>query len=501
MDYASYLIRVIVAITIAFYLGGHFFRPHTSVKAAFTAVLAVLFALAFAVPFTAMGLMAMAQARHRHDPAQFLLALPFLTIGIIFFAVLLLGGPAIIRQRRMRTAHADEPWMWDHDWASGVIPAHAVAGAIGSWVIAVVWNGIAIPMTFIALSQTHNGQNHAVWLVLLFPLAGIALLVAAIRTTLQAIYFGQSSLNLCTIPAAIGGALAGVIHLERKIQPSASITLHLACREITRGGKSSYEHVVWENEQTLDSLPSVGTGSDIPVYFPIPLHQPPTSSEGGGQIFWRLDVTAPTSAMTYRSKFRVPVFVVTADALVPPEDSAAAYRHHASATAVHRVRGVTISRLTDGGRVMHVAAARNPGSATVVSLIGIGVTAATVLLPQTSAPIILAVVLGITALVVDMVAINAWFSSSTITARPRSLTVVRGLPMMRHHREMPAADIDDVVREQSSQLNETFYYNLNAVTGEKEVRLASGICGEQDADELILVLKEGLGMNEEVATV
>ena len=334
---------------------------------------------------------------------------------------------------------------------------------------------------------------------LLFPAVGLVFLIAAIRATARALYFGNSTLHLSTLPVPLGGSLVGTIHVNRQLAVTGPISLRLTCRQINRNGDNSSESVAWEDEQVLDRLPEQPQGTDIPVYFSVPADQRPTSNQNRTEITWRLDATAPTARITYRSRFAVPVFAVTDAQPAPSVDIAAPFRHHDIGQQPEPIRGVTISLLADKGRVIHMAAARNPGAAATVTLFGLIFTLIAVFLPRSGAPIIFPIVFGLAALIIDIAAINSWLSSSTITARPRSLTVDRGLPMMRHHRELPADSITSIGEEISSTANSIVYYAIIAQADGKRIRLASGIRGKQNAEHLVTEVLTGLGREQAAA--
>jgi hypothetical protein len=148
--------------------------------------------------------------------------------------------------------------------------------------------------------------------------------------------------------------------------------------------------------------------------------------------------------------------------------------------------------------VIHFAAARNPAAATFVTLLALIFTIITVFLPGSGAPMIIPIGFGLVALIADIGAINSWLSSSTVTSRPGCLTLTRGLPLLRHQREMPAGTVSDIAVSTSSQVLGVNYYSLSAITNGRTIRLASGIRGKEIAERLADELKQTIGVNAAV---
>jgi hypothetical protein len=64
---------------------------------------------------------------------------------------------------------------------------------------------------------------------------------------------------------------------------------------------------------------------------------------------------------------------------------------------------------------------------------------------------------------------------------------------MRHHNQLPAESIDSVSEDVSSTVNSIVYYAIVAISNGKRIRLASGIRGKQNAQQLVAEVLQGLG--------
>src|SRR5439155_7010992 len=78
--------------------------------------------------------------------------------GLLFAAV---GGLIIYggiwsgrlsrREKAARAAHPNEPWLWNRAWTAATLHDSSNVAAIGSWIIAIIWNAIAWPAAFAVL--------------------------------------------------------------------------------------------------------------------------------------------------------------------------------------------------------------------------------------------------------------------------------------------------------------------------------------------------------------
>jgi len=462
---------------------------------------AACFFLVFAAGFGGAGIMLALQGLRHHDWQSVCFAAPFILIGVLAA----LGGIWVIRinlrEGKAKAAHPDEPWMWDADWAGGQIPDHAVGGTVGTWIFAVVVNGIAIPAAVGTTHQYLHTHDPKLLLGWIFVPVGIWMLILAIRVTARTAYFGKSVFSLLTLPASPGGTLAGIIHIPQVLRPTGPVKLHLTCIETHRSGNSTSQSVVWEDEEQLDGLPPAKMGSDIPAYFTIPADVPETGhTSTSREISWKLEVKAPTAEISYLSKFKLPVFKVANPIVLPVPAPVAKLQHHETQPPAADMPGITLTRLADGRCVVQFAAGRNWGLAIWLTAMGAVLTGAFVLMVQNALPLVPEIVVALFAAILDISTLNAWLSSATITVRHHGLHIARGLPMLRRQRDVPAAGIKDIVVRFSTSLGNTTYYTLSAMTSANEVSIVSGVRGKHNADFIAAEMKQAMGMAPAVPT-
>ena len=447
---------------------------------------------AFALAFGGAGVFLIAHGAHTHDWKAALFGMPFVQVGVLVFCGLIWGARGQGRKSRLKAAHPDEPWMWDADWANGQIPDHTVGGTVASWIIALFWNALAIPAAIAATQQYLHAHDAKTLIALVFLPVGIGLIVMAIRATARAAYFGKSVLTLQTLPASPGGTLAGTIHIDQVLRPTGPIRLHLICTQSNHQGKNSTQTTVWEDEQQLDGLPPVKSGTDIPVYFAIPFDVPTTSRAGLLEIAWCLEVRAATAEVNYWSRFTIPIFEVSNPVVLAAPQSVEKLRHHETAPRPADMPGITLSRLADDGCVVEFAAARNWGVAAFQTVLGAILTGVLVVVIRSGAPLMPLMIVSLFAIIFDIGAVYSWLGSATITARPTGLHIERGLPLMRRRRDIPAGGISDIITKVSSTAGNTTYYSIVARVGADDVKIVGGVRGKHIADYLAGEMKRSL---------
>jgi hypothetical protein len=269
-------------------------------------------------------------------------------VGPLAMGVMLLSAglvvPVVVRRARAAADHRQHleatqphtPWTWREDWASGRIAGGGHAGALGMWAFALVWNVFTWPVAWLFLTQ--RADEEYVYLVLVFPAAGVFLLSLAVYGTLQQRKFGRSVFVLKTNPGAIGRTLEGDVETTLGSPPEGGVEARLACvrRYTTGSGKErkTRESTLWQDHLTVPPsyLARGTTGLRVPVAFEIPADVPACDDRNPGDtIVWRLAVSAAVPGIDYGDSFEVPVFRTGADPLTDAEREALRRRRLAHA--------------------------------------------------------------------------------------------------------------------------------------------------------------------------
>ncbi len=183
------------------------------------------------------------------------------------------------------------------------------------FVCTLYWNLISVPLLVVFPRDALDKGDWAPLLLLGFPAVGLILILAVAVVVLRWRKYGQSVFEMASLPGVIGGQLAGVIRVSKKVEPEESFRLALNCvnRVVTHSGDSDNisENVLWQDEQLIahELSQSDPEQSAIPVLFQIPYEcRPSDETEANDKIIWRLGVSAKTPGLDYSAKFEVPVF-------------------------------------------------------------------------------------------------------------------------------------------------------------------------------------------------
>ena len=169
----------------------------------------------FLLPFAGVGVFAAVQAVRMAMLGDWGQAAFFGLFAITFGGVGVGGLVALARGRRRladaeaaKARHPEEPWLWRADWAAGRIEDSNRTAARFAWVFAAFWNLVSLPAGYFGVRAAVEQGNRAGLVALLFPVAGVGLLIWATRISARLRRFGVSRLELETRPAAVGRSLS-----------------------------------------------------------------------------------------------------------------------------------------------------------------------------------------------------------------------------------------------------------------------------------------------------
>ena len=210
---------------------------------------------------------------------------------------------------RLRAENPDAPWKWREDWVAGEVRTSARRDANRLTLIALAWCVVTFPISFIAPHRAIRSADYFALPSLIFPLAGVVMLVWAMRMRRRLREYGESRFAMASVPGQVGGSLAGAIHPDKPLAAGQQVALDLECiNRTTRGhwhSLTTWDWILWRAEHTSMSD---STGS-IPVAFTIaPDCRPTDDSNRQSRIVWRLSARSGL----YRAEFEVPVFRIGA---------------------------------------------------------------------------------------------------------------------------------------------------------------------------------------------
>jgi len=242
------------------------------------------------------------------------------------------GVRSELRRREAREAdlralekHADAPWRVRPEWRSRELAApEASARSIGP--VAIFWNLVSWPLAFFVLRAEADSGDPAVWLILLFPLVGLAMLVPVALEWLRARKFGRVVVELDQLPGRLGRPLGGTLRaaVPERWAPERGVRLQVSCyRQRVRYGRDSdgdrtrrvERGLLWRDEAYFhDKVGWDGVSLEVPFQFDLPA-EPPASTplELENRILWEISADAEVPGLDLRARVEIPVFQAEAD--------------------------------------------------------------------------------------------------------------------------------------------------------------------------------------------
>jgi hypothetical protein len=467
----------------------------------------------FLLPFAGFGTFAAWQAVQRAFQANWREALFFLLFAVVFggvgfggLALVMFGKRKLAEQDELKARHPNEPWLWQKDWASARIDDTSRLVLWTSWIFASLWNLVSIPAGYAGVRAALYEQNKAGLVALLFPIAGVGLLVWAIRTSLRLTKYGVSRLELGTLPGVIGHTFAGTVRVNGALEAPEGFHVTLSCvrRVTTRSGKdsSTTESILWQEERQLRGEPSrdaSGMSTRIPIAFRLPADaRPCDSSDPNDRILWRLTLSAKVAGLDYDSTFEVPVFRTAASDRALSDDEerlthdqlvTADYRQPSGSRIIVKTRGK--------GTEIQFPAARNLGAATGTTLFTVIWLAVIWFLIHFKAPLLFPVVFGLFGLILVYGMVQLWLEVSRVVVGAGTVTVARGYLSPGSERIIAAAEIADVLTAIGMQAGSTLYYDVVIKRKDgRKVIAGRAVRDKREAEWLALTIRTAAGLEQ-----
>ncbi len=375
----------------------------------------------------------------------------------------------------------------------------------GLWAFALLWNAIALPAAALAL---RDGQSRLALITSVFPMAGLGILVAAVRSSIRIRKFGVSRLHLSTRPAVPGHGLAGTLHVGARIRPTGGFRLVLSCVRIETGGpggsRRTGERILWQEEQQVGGLwgtgmPGEGAVTVVPVGFRIDAGAPPTDyGDPEARIVWRLSASARMPGVDYAASFEVPVFR-PAEAPAPAAQEAPSLPPEPELLSYRPPAGSPI-RVTSDGRGTRIAFPRalNPRAALALTALALLWGGALALLWRLGAPAIFPAAFGAVEVVLAWGALLLWLRVVDVRADRSGVRVESNLGWAGGPRAVAAPDIADVEVRIGMQAGSEVSYDLAIVRRDgRRIRAGGGVRDKRQAEWLAAKIKEALGRHPE----
>jgi hypothetical protein len=435
------------------------------------------FFFVFGLPFAVFGVWAFSQAipligapvgsQSFWYPMMFGVIFSGIGFGLIFLAIA--GSRRYSHQLEIEAQHPDEPWLWRDDWAAGRVKSKTETNMVTCWVFAIFWNLISWTVTVFGLPAAMKQKGSGAYFLLVFPAAGILLLIYAIGQTIAFFEFGKTCFEMDGVPGVVGCELKGSIQARLPHSPDHGIHLRLSCvhQYVTGSGNSSTNHetIVWRDEAELnpDQLYAGPAGTTIPVSFHVPRDAQPTEKlSPRDEFLWLLEANASVPGVDYHDVFEIPVFR-TARTPTQAEDEASPPAFRAQAAALSRPEHASVRVQAAGeGTEFYFPPARNKGFALSVTLFAVIFSGIAYFVGHSRAPFIFPLVFGGFGLLIGYFALQMWFGTTRVVIGS-SLTLQSGLlggGKVRRIALSDIASISDKITAQQGGGTGTPYYDI-----------------------------------------
>jgi len=178
------------------------------------------------------------------------------------------------------------------------------AGALALWVFAFFWNVISFPIALIAVPELVNSGEWLGLLVLLFPLVGLFILWAAIKSTWTAIRMGGAQITLQPAVPRLGEVVGGNVTFKRGVAAGDAFKAKLECITVDNGAPLAH----WKAEKETRVIQGP-QGPRLAFSFSTPDRLPALAGERDEPTTWKLEL--------YKPGQKEPAYAFAFD-LVPP---------------------------------------------------------------------------------------------------------------------------------------------------------------------------------------
>lgn len=463
----------------------------------------------FALPFAGVGVFTAFQAIRLVTAGNLPQAGALGAFGAIFGSVgfgLIIAGFKARRElaaREARQAAAPgQPWLWREDWANRLIPDRSRSAATGLWVFAIFWNLIALPAAYLALRNNIWEENKAALLILLFPLIGLGLLIAATYAMLRARRYGVSVLELVAVPVPIGREIAGRIHVPGAFEPEQGVKVTLTCaREITTGSgknRSTTTTILWQDDQTIPGVTRDASGVAIPFVMSVPADCPSSDDrDPSNKVIWKLSAEAAVAGIDYSAGFEVPVFYTKESDSPPPPELVAREEARMAEYTLPTEAPVTLSE-TGRGVDVGFPMGRNPGVAFGVTLFATLWSVVVFIMFRTDAPWLFRIIFSLADVLIVGIALWLWFGHSELHADSTGLILHSGFGPFQRTRRFTPDEVVAVRPKVGMTAGSRAYFDLHLLFKDgSELTAGSGLSDPRQVEwvgsKLLAALRGGVG--------
>jgi hypothetical protein len=218
------------------------------------------------------------------------------------------------KEKQLMAQYPQESWKWRVEWTAAGIKSTQGAQAVMQICLAVFWNVATFPVFLIIPKELRDG-HYGVLAALVIPLIGVGLAFWAVVAAARAQRFGQTRLQLETMPGRPGQTLRGRLYAPQALEAAefASITLRCettATNPNANGQDPDGDQSLWVGGASVPVLKGQATNGDVvmDVAIDIPPGLPDSFWGKGDQYAWLLTATAPLRGADFAVEMEIPVF-------------------------------------------------------------------------------------------------------------------------------------------------------------------------------------------------
>lgn len=350
----------------------------------------------------------------------------------------------------------ERPWEVRDEWTDPEIsseqsPQNTSSGAWRTLLIgpllAIVGGGIA----WLGLYRMDPSDSWIgpVLIGTIFVIAGIGVMARSVYLLLRHRRFGETTFEMDTFPGVLGGPLCGTLHtgVRAADAPDGGIRVKLSCyrRQVSGAGetRSVSRHTIWRDEKLVTPRPAAdGEMLDVPVAFDIP-PEPPASTPARKEerIMWRIEASASLPGVDYASDVEVPVFPVK------PDDTISLDRYTRHEIGYDEDTplsdGITLRRPAPDRLQLTFGRARRPGSAALLTVLGLGFMGGAVFTIGAGG-VILGLILLLLGILTSWGAYVYWTYRSEVDVGPQGIEVRAGPPGFKKTTRIPCESFTEV---------------------------------------------------------
>jgi len=442
-------------------------------------------------------------------------------VAILVGSILLSGSALLLylslrlsrierEQDRLREAHPTRPWLWRADWTEGSIGSRAQLNSRFFWSFAVIWNAMAAPMAIQGLAEIQRGNELAA-IALLFPVAGIALLGAALWSTAVSRRYGRSVFLLDTRPGILGGRLRGTIVLPAIPRPESvapespawsDARARLSCLRQWHDREESDLEELWHDEVDVTHAPTQtrGHGAGVPIKFRVPVDLPASSPlPERVEITWLLTFFAVTPGIDPYLEFTVPVFDGPTGDPSQTRVCLEAERVRTRADeALPHLQGIRLRQLQDSRLEAEFPAGRAFTTGLIHAFIAAGMIAAAEWLQTTNGLGVASLVLALIGMLFTWGTLSSWFGSTRVRIGTKGLELRRMLFGLGRTRMIPKWDIAGFEARMSPTTSRRRLHDIYLLRQRSwRLELGTHVASKREALDLITAMERALGVPSE----